>query len=84
VVEGAGPNFAAYAPDAPGCIRVTGVTIDEVTATPREAIGQGFADQLFRGWTRDNPSSRLIPVNANPAILAMIAAVRLDESPRDE
>ncbi len=42
-------------------------------------IGQGFADQLFRVWARENPSSRLIPVNANPAILAMIAAMR----PRD-
>ena len=38
-------------------------------------IGQGFADQLFRVWTRENPSSRLVPTNANPAILAMIAAM---------
>jgi hypothetical protein len=42
-------------------------------------IGQGFADQLFRVWARENPSSRLVPINANPAILAMIAAMR----PRD-
>lgn len=42
-------------------------------------IGQGFADQLFRVWTRENPSSRLVPTNANPAILAMIAAM----SPHD-
>jgi anti-sigma regulatory factor (Ser/Thr protein kinase) len=39
-------------------------------------IGQGFADQLFRVWTRENPSSRLVPINANPAILAMITAMR--------
>lgn len=39
-------------------------------------IGQGFADQLFRVWARDNPTSRLVPLNANPAILAMIAAVQ--------
>jgi hypothetical protein len=42
-------------------------------------IGQGFADQLFRVWSRENPSSSLIPINANPAILAMISAMR----PRD-
>lgn len=41
-------------------------------------IGQGFADQLFRVWTRENPSSRLLPINANPAILAMIAAMLPD------
>ncbi len=39
-------------------------------------IGQGFADQLFRVWARENPSSHLKPINANPAILAMIAAMR--------
>jgi anti-sigma regulatory factor (Ser/Thr protein kinase) len=39
-------------------------------------IGQGFADQLFRVWARENPSSRLVPINANPAILAMILAMR--------
>jgi hypothetical protein len=39
-------------------------------------IGQGFADQLFRVWARENPSSHLVPINANPAILAMIAAMR--------
>lgn len=38
-------------------------------------IGQGFADELFRVWARENPTSRLEPINANPAILAMIATV---------
>jgi hypothetical protein len=38
-------------------------------------IGQAFADQLFRVWASDNPSATLVPVNANPAIVAMIAAV---------
>lgn len=37
VIEDAGSNFAAYAPDVPGCI-ATGRTVDEVTATLREAI----------------------------------------------
>lgn len=37
VIEDAGTNYAAYAPDVPGCI-ATGATVDEVTATLREAI----------------------------------------------
>jgi predicted RNase H-like HicB family nuclease len=39
VIEDAGANFAAYAPDVPGCI-ATGATIEEVTTTLREAIGE--------------------------------------------
>jgi predicted RNase H-like HicB family nuclease len=39
VIEDAGTNFAAYAPDVPGCI-ATGATIEEVTVTLREAIGE--------------------------------------------
>ncbi|MGC1419587.1 MAG: DUF4325 domain-containing protein [Acidimicrobiales bacterium] len=38
-------------------------------------IGQGFADELFRVWANDHPSSHLVPVNANPAVQAVIAAV---------
>ena len=37
VIEDAGSNYAAYAPDVPGCI-ATGSSIDEVTSTLREAI----------------------------------------------
>jgi predicted RNase H-like HicB family nuclease len=39
VIEDAGTNFAAYAPDVPGCI-ATGASIDEVTSTLREAIAE--------------------------------------------
>jgi hypothetical protein len=39
-------------------------------------IGQGFADELFRVWTTDNPQTKLTTVNTNPAIDSMIAAVR--------
>ncbi len=35
-------------------------------------IGQGFADELFRIWQANHPTTRLIPINANPAILAVI------------
>jgi len=39
VIEDAGTNYAAYAPDVPGCI-ATGSSIDEVTSTLREAIAE--------------------------------------------
>jgi predicted RNase H-like HicB family nuclease len=39
VIEDAGTNFAAYAPDVPGCV-ATGATIEEVTTTLREAIDE--------------------------------------------
>jgi predicted RNase H-like HicB family nuclease len=39
VIEDAGTNFAAYAPDVPGCI-ATGATVEEVTVTIREAISE--------------------------------------------
>jgi predicted RNase H-like HicB family nuclease len=39
VIEDAGSNFAAYAPDVPGCI-ATGATVEEVTVTLREAIAE--------------------------------------------
>jgi predicted RNase H-like HicB family nuclease len=39
VIEDAGTNYAAYAPDVPGCI-ATGASIDEVTTTLREAIAE--------------------------------------------
>jgi len=39
VIEDAGTNFAAYAPDVPGWI-ATGATVEEVTVTIREAIAE--------------------------------------------
>jgi predicted RNase H-like HicB family nuclease len=39
VIEDAGGNFAAYAPDVPGCI-ATGSSVEEVTVTLREAIAE--------------------------------------------
>lgn len=37
-----------------------------------ESIGQGFADEVFRVFRNDHPDSAIVPVNANPAIEAMI------------
>jgi predicted RNase H-like HicB family nuclease len=56
VIEDAGTNFAAYAPDVPGCI-ATGATIDEVTATLREAIAEHFEILRDMGETAPVPHS---------------------------
>ncbi len=37
VIEDAGKNFSAYAPDLPGCI-ATGTTVEEVKQRMQEAI----------------------------------------------
>lgn len=37
LVEDAGNNFSAYAPDLPGCV-ATGATVDETLISMREAI----------------------------------------------
>lgn len=52
VIEDAGSNYAAYAPDIPGCI-ATGASIDEVTATLREAIAEHL--DILRDMGEDIP-----------------------------
>ena len=37
VIEAAGANFSAYAPDLPGCV-ATGLTVEEAEREIREAI----------------------------------------------
>lgn len=53
-----------------------GFDVVELDFTGIAVIGQGFADEMFRVWARENPRSRLVPLNANPAVLAMIATVK--------
>ena len=55
VIEDAGTNFAAYAPDVPGCI-ATGATIEEVTTTLREAIGEHL--EILREMGEEIPIPR--------------------------
>ncbi len=55
--------------------RLEGFEVIELDFTGITQIGQGFADELFRVWANDHPSSHLVPVNANPAVQAVIAAV---------
>ena len=39
-----------------------------------EAIGQAFADEIFRVFARSHPSIELTPINANPEVQQMINA----------
>jgi predicted RNase H-like HicB family nuclease len=52
VIEDAGTNYAAYAPDVPGCI-ATGESVAEVTATLREAIAEHL--EILRGMGEEIP-----------------------------
>jgi hypothetical protein len=45
----------------------------EIDFSGVEQVGQGFVDELFRVWQRDHPGTRLVPLNANPGIAALIA-----------
>ena len=53
--------------------RLEDFEVVEVDFSAVEQVGQGFVDELFRVWANAHPNTRLIPVNANPAVLAMIA-----------
>lgn len=55
--------------------RLEGFEVIELNFSGVTQIGQGFADELFRVWAKEHPSSRLVPVNANPAVLTVIAIV---------
>jgi predicted RNase H-like HicB family nuclease len=57
VIEDAGTNYAAYAPDVPGCI-ATGASIDEVTANLRESIAEHIGILRDMGEEIPTPHSR--------------------------
>ncbi|HWE65218.1 MAG TPA: DUF4325 domain-containing protein [Acidimicrobiales bacterium] len=56
--------------------RLESFEVIELDFSGIDQIGQGFADELFRVWVSDHRTSRLVPINANPAIMAMIAAIQ--------
>lgn len=41
-----------------------------------DAIGQAFADQIFRVFAVEHPETELLPVNANVSVLQMISRAR--------
>jgi predicted RNase H-like HicB family nuclease len=48
VIEDAGENFSAYAPDVPGCA-ATGATVEETIAQMREALEFHFEGLAAQG-----------------------------------
>ncbi len=58
VIEQAGSNFSAYAPDLPGCV-ATGSTVEEVAAYMREAIALHLDGMRADGIAIAAPSSRV-------------------------
>jgi predicted RNase H-like HicB family nuclease len=55
VIDDAGSNFAAHAPDVPGCV-ATGRTIDETVANMREALEFHFEGLRLEGLAIPPPS----------------------------
>jgi len=55
VIDDAGPNFAAHAPDVPGCV-ATGGTIDETIANMRQALEFHFEGLRREGLAVPEPS----------------------------
>ena len=58
VIENAGGNFSAYAPDLPGCV-ATGSTLAEVGQNIREAIAFHIERMRSDGVPLPQPSSRV-------------------------
>lgn len=63
VIENAGPNYAAYAPDLPGCI-ATAETPEAVTELLREAIQFHIEGLVEDGLPIPEPRSQLAYVDA--------------------
>lgn len=58
VIENAGGNFSAFAPDLPGCV-ATGSTLAEVGQNIREAIAFHIEGMRSDGVPLPQPSSRV-------------------------
>jgi predicted RNase H-like HicB family nuclease len=58
VIENAGGNYSAYAPDLPGCV-ATGRTVEETERGIREAIAMHLEGLRADGQPLPAPSSRV-------------------------
>jgi predicted RNase H-like HicB family nuclease len=63
VIDDAGPNFSAHAPDVPGCV-ATGQTVDETVANMREALIFHLEGLRAEGLRIPMPSARAAIVDA--------------------
>jgi hypothetical protein len=41
-----------------------------------QSVGQGFADEVLRVWSRAHPGTRLIPEHMNDAVRFMVESAR--------
>lgn len=64
VIDSAGRNFAAHAPDVPGCV-ATGDTIEETVATMRDALAFHFDGLRADGIPVPAPSVRTAVVDVD-------------------
>ena len=64
VIENAGDNFSAYAPDLPGCI-ATGKTIKETDTNMKEAIEMHLEGIIEDGFIVPPPSARAVFADVN-------------------
>lgn len=65
VIEHAGANYSAYAPDVPGCI-ATGDTAEDTVAMMREALAFHFEGMRNQGLPIPAPSVQTAVVEAAP------------------
>ncbi len=63
VIEEAGSNYSAYAPDLPGCV-ATGASVEEAEAEIRKAIAFHIEGLLGDGLPVPQPKSILAYVEA--------------------
>lgn len=45
-----------------------------------DAVGQGFADEVLRVWSREHPDTKLLPINMNGAVEFMVKRAQATES----
>ena len=64
VIERAPNNFAAYAPDLPGCI-ATGKTIDDVRANIQSAIEMHLEGMREDGVAIPEPATQVIEIEVS-------------------
>jgi predicted RNase H-like HicB family nuclease len=69
VLEDAGPNWAAYVPDLPGCV-ATAATAEEAGRLIREAIEVHLEGLAEDGLPAPEPSSRVEYVEVSAAPVA--------------
>jgi predicted RNase H-like HicB family nuclease len=66
VVENAGANYSAYAPDLPGCV-ATGDTVEETIALMREAMEIHLASMREDGDSIPAPSAVVLEIEVDDA-----------------